>query len=97
MLLQTAIEHNKNKVLTSEESCMFLTTDTTTKQRLIRCESLSKRNFSDLTVNNFEGSHHKMSEQTVKQSTGHTYFENTDFLQISPHRQKTKKEKKNVR
>ena len=50
-LLQTAIEHNKNDALTFEESCLFLTTHSNTKQRLIRCESLLKRKFSDRVTN----------------------------------------------
>ena len=35
-LLQTATEHNKNNALTFEESYLFLTTYTNTKQWLIR-------------------------------------------------------------
>ena len=62
-LLKCAVEDCMNNILTFEESCLFLTTWTNTKQRLIRVECLLKRNFSDRIVINVEGSHRKLSEK----------------------------------
>ena len=95
-LLQTAIEYHKNGLLTFEESCLFLTTYTNTKQRLIRCESLLKRNFGNRITNSVEGPHRKWSAKTLFDNTGHNHFENTDYLIIPPYGQKNKKENKTM-
>ena len=59
MILKTAVEYYKNKVLTFEQSMLFLTTHTITKQRMIRGETLFNRKFADRVVNNKEGPHRK--------------------------------------
>ena len=66
-ILKTELEYNKNKILTFEESLLFLTICTNNKKILIRCETLLRRNYSERVVNNEEGQHLKWSAKTALQ------------------------------
>ena len=95
-MLKNAVEHYKNKVLNFEESVLFLTKYTNTKQRMIRCETLLKRKFIDLIVNNKEAPHRKWSTETSSGKTGHFYFEDANYLMMLPMGVKVKKEAKSM-
>ena len=88
LLLKTAVEHYKKNVLTFEESMLFLTTCTKTKQIMIRCETLIKCKICDRVMNNKEGPYRKWSLTTLLEKMAYSHFENTDYLLIPPMKQK---------
>ena len=92
-MLKTAVECCKNKVLTFEQSTLFLTTHTNTKQRMIRGETLIKRKYADRVVNNKEGPRRKWFVATLYGCTRLSHFKSTDYLLMPPMGAKVKKNK----
>ena len=58
-LINLALDYSSNKILDFSQSMLFLTTFTSTTQRLIRCESLLRHNYPDFYATSSKGPHRK--------------------------------------
>ena len=95
-LINLALDYSSNKILDFSESMLFLTSFTSTTQRLIRCESLLRHNYPDFYTTSSEDPHRKWSKDTLLRKTGCNYFEKTLYLIQQPYQSKKKKESKKM-